>query len=57
MELEKMILEYAINGIQKINACETVMVLEMCLKLINGLDAWDAKKAVAVLLGGENVAE
>lgn len=57
MELEKLILEYAINGIQRINTCETVMVLEMCLKLVNGLDAWDAKKAIAVLLGGESIAE
>lgn len=57
VELEKMILEYAINGINFLNSCETVMVLQMCLKLINGLDEWAAKKAVAVLLGGDDIAE
>lgn len=57
MELEKLIIESVINSIKSGNVCDTVTVLEMALKLIKGLSAWDAEKALMIIFGGAADAE
>ena len=52
MENEKLIIQYVLDRLTKIDVGDLMVTLNLSLKLIDGLDYYDADKALKIIFAG-----
>lgn len=57
MEMEKKILSFVLDALTGQDLSPLIARLEIALAICNGLDPWNAKKALNVMFGGAADAE
>lgn len=57
MELEKMMIEWVLERLQREDCADIAITLEVALNIVNGLSPWDAEKALKCIFGGVANAE